>query len=128
MSRTGHGLFRRGFTFVELMIVVSVIGLLAALAIPNLVRARENSQLNVIYRNLRVLEGAKEQWAMENRKMNGDDVPDVSVLADYLQGGKIHDVIKELYVPNPVGTPAGASLPTGVKLGPYPAGGFIPAP
>lgn len=117
-----------GFTLIEMMIVVTLVGLLVALAIPNMVKARETSQLNLIYRNLRVLEGAKDQWALENHKGNGDTITDVNLLSGYLQGGKINDAVHEHYIPNPVGTPPDAALPAGVKLGPYPAGAVIPAP
>ncbi len=54
------------FTLVEIMIVVAIIGLLAAIAIPNFVRARANSQQNACINNLRQLDGAKQQWALEN--------------------------------------------------------------
>ena len=57
---------RRAFTLVEIMIVVGIIGLLAALAIPNLLRARATSQTKVCIDNLRIIDGAKQQWALEH--------------------------------------------------------------
>ena len=65
---------KAGFTLVEIMIVVAIIGLLAAIAIPNFVKARENAQLNSIINNLRIVEGAKDQWALENKKGTGQSV------------------------------------------------------
>lgn len=50
------------------MIVVAIIGLLAAIAIPNFVRARERSQTNACINNLRQLDGALQQWALEQKK------------------------------------------------------------
>ena len=56
------------FTLVEIMIVVAIIGLLAAIAIPNFVRARTQSQMNACINNLRQIDGAIQQWALENKK------------------------------------------------------------
>jgi prepilin-type N-terminal cleavage/methylation domain-containing protein len=65
---------RRHFTLVEIMIVVAIIGLLAAIAIPSFINARNQSRKNACINNLRQIDGAKEQYALANNLNTGDTV------------------------------------------------------
>ena len=68
------------------MIVVAIIGLLAAIAIPNFVKARVTSQANACINNLRQIDGAKQQWALENKK-SATATPNSASIAPFLGRG-----------------------------------------
>src|SRR5215211_2030204 len=79
---------RKGFTLVEIMIVVLIIGILMAIAVPNFIKARESSRRNSCVANLKQIDSAKEQWAMDNRKTTGDAcvIGDLTGAAGYIKG------------------------------------------
>ena len=74
-----------GFTLVEIMIDVAIIGLLAAIAIPNFVSARQNAQARACINNLRQIDGAAMQFALEQRKKTGDAIQFPSDLTPYIK-------------------------------------------
>jgi prepilin-type N-terminal cleavage/methylation domain-containing protein len=76
---------KAGFTLVEIMIVVAIIGLLAAIAIPNFVRARNTSQTNACINNLRQIDAATQQWALETGA--ADTTEPTDDVYGYIKGG-----------------------------------------
>ena len=77
---------RGGFTLVEIMIVVAIIALLAAIAVPGFLRARKRSQATAILNDARVLDGAIDQYAIENNRKGADTVK-ANMLRSYLKPG-----------------------------------------
>jgi len=81
-------IYRRGFTLIEIMIVVAIIALLASMAVPNFLRARKRSQATRILEDLRILDSAVDEYSIENNKTSGAR-PVFTDLRAYLKTGSV---------------------------------------
>jgi prepilin-type N-terminal cleavage/methylation domain-containing protein len=79
MSRFTVRRRKGGFTLIEIMIVVLIIGILLAIAIPNFMKARESSRTKSCIANLKQIQAAKEQWAMDTKAAPGAAVADTDL-------------------------------------------------
>ncbi len=85
MIRMRKLLGKGGFTLVEIMIVVAIIGLLAAVAIPNFMRARQRAQTNACIANLKQMDGAKTLWALDTGAASGAAVTMANLVTAYIK-------------------------------------------
>jgi prepilin-type N-terminal cleavage/methylation domain-containing protein len=99
-----------GFTLVEILIAVTIIGLLCAIAIPNFVIARTNSIRGTCINNLRQIDSAKQQWALETSQVPGA-IPNIGDIRPYMGHGA--GSVANVFCPQD----AGRSLVTSYLLG-----------
>ena len=76
----------KGFTLVEVMIVTAIMGILAAISIPNFIKAREDTRRNTCRNSMRQIFSVKQQWALEYNKTSSD-TPTSAELTNYIHGG-----------------------------------------
>ena len=76
---------KNGFTLIEILIVIAILAVLMALAIPNMMKARNSSQCKACLSNLREINQAKEQFAMEYGKQELDAVAWNDIVPNYLK-------------------------------------------
>jgi prepilin-type N-terminal cleavage/methylation domain-containing protein len=93
----------KGFTLVEIMIVVLIIGILMAIAVPNFLKARQSSRQKTVIANLRQVDSAKEQWAMETGQISGAACVEGNLYPVYMKNYPLNTPVTGVYVPNAVG-------------------------
>jgi len=115
MIHNTHKTKRGGFTLVEIMIVVAIIALLASIAVPNFLRARKRSQAAKILEDLRQIDNATDEYAIENNKTGGMN-PVFADLKNYLKTSTVlyntgQDLFGDSYGPFTVDSVIGVPSP-----------------
>src|SRR3954452_18063973 len=87
----------RGFTLIEIMVVVAIIALLASIAVPGFLRARKRTQATRVLNDLRSIDSAVDQYALENHKVDGMAVEDADWKAYLKHGTKLYDTVKDVF-------------------------------
>ena len=100
-----------GFTLVEIMIVVAIIALLAAIAVPGFLRARKRSQASRILNDLRMIDSAVDQYAIETNRTTGATV-NITDWTNYLKKGSLLYNSGNSLLGSPYGTQVVDILPT----------------
>jgi competence protein ComGC len=105
-SQKGHGLAVAGIVLSAVsLVMLPIVGLLAAIAVPNFVKARESAQRSACMANMRSINDAKAQWTLENNKAAGDTVEaaDIFGSAKYVRQAPTCPA-QGTYIVNPIGT------------------------
>jgi len=92
-----HSKLRGGFTLVEIMIVVAIIALLASIAVPGFLRARKRSQASRIINDLRLIDSAVDQYAIETNKVSGATVGTVDWTNYMKRGSALYNTGKDIF-------------------------------
>ena len=88
-----HIFEKRGFTFMEFLMVIVLLGIMVGAVVPNVIKIRDRANINVCKNHLRQIQIAKDQWALENNKFD-TDFPTIDNLNPYIPDG-----IRSLYCP-----------------------------
>ena len=112
---------RRGFTLVEIMMVVCIVSVVFAIAAPNMRRSRETARARGCLRNLRVIDSAKEQYAIDNKLAQGATMPALSTFCGngtttYIKGNVPLCQAGGTYAVNNLGTDPTCSVGTGAMI------------